>query len=312
MDISIVIKLLELFILLFLGYFLVAGKVLPKESSKIFSSLIFYVTLPALILNTMAGGTDVPKEDILTVLLVTATYYTTLIGVSFIVPKVLRVDKNYHGLYRFMTVFGNVAFVGYPVVSAVLGPRAVFYAVLFNLPFSLLVYSLGIGFISMDTDHDVKVSFKHMLNPAMIATLCGLVLFFMKIELPSLADNLTESVGKMTTPLSLFVIGGSLYGVKIKSVLKKYHVFIFCLMKLFVLPTLVAVVVRIIGLQGYMAYVPIVMSAMPMAANTVIISQKYNGHVLEASEAVFISTIMMIVSLPYVLFMADLVVGGFA
>lgn len=312
MDSSIIMKLLELFVLLFVGYFLIAFRVMKKESNKHFASLIFYLTMPALIINSMAGGTKVPNEDVFTVVALSVILYGFLVGASLILPKVLKVEEDYIGLYRFMVVFGNVGFIGYPVISTILGPEAVFYAVLFNIPYNFLIYSLGVVYIARDTEHDVKVSIKHIFNPGLVATLIGLVLFFAKIELPQFFDSLTMSVGSMTTPLSLLVIGGSLYGVNVKTVLKKKLIFIFSILKLILLPTLVAIALKLAGIEGVIAVVPVIISGMPLAANTVIISQEYDGHVLDASEAVFISTLLMILSLPYLLFMIEQLFGSIA
>lgn len=309
MDISIIMKLLELFVLLFIGYIVIALKVIKKEANKHFSSLIFYVAVPALVINSMAGGTEVPNEDVFIVVVTSIVFYLFLIAASLMLPKLFRVDENYIGLYRFMVLFGNVGFIGFPVINMLLGSEAVFYAVLFNIPYNILVYTLGVIYISRDTENSVKVSIKHILNPGLVATLFGLVLFFAKIQLPKFLDSLTESVGNMTTPLSLIVIGGSLYGVKVKTVLKKPLIFVFSLIKLLIIPTLVAFTLKLVGVEGIIAIVPVVISGMPLAANTVILSQEYDGHVLEASEAVFISTLLMMATLPYVLFLIEQLFG---
>ena len=70
MDKTIGFKLLELFILMFLGYYLVAGKIIKKEALKHFANLIFYVTMPAMIISTMANNVDIDSSDILTVVMI--------------------------------------------------------------------------------------------------------------------------------------------------------------------------------------------------------------------------------------------------
>ncbi len=44
--------------------------------------------------------------------------------------------------------FSNVAFMGYPVIEAVLGHEAIFYTAIFNLPFNLFSFTLGIYLLS--------------------------------------------------------------------------------------------------------------------------------------------------------------------
>ncbi len=144
-----------------------------------------------------------------------------LIIAAIVLTKLLRVPYEDVGLYRFMILFGNVAFVGYPVLSAVLGNDALFFAAILNLPFNILVFTLGITFITHGTDQHQKLELKVFLNPGLIATVIGLILFFASIQLPTFVNELLADVGDMTTPLSLLVIGASLYGVDIRSIFKK-------------------------------------------------------------------------------------------
>ena len=305
MDQDVLFKLLELFILMFLGYFLIAVKFIKKEALKHFSNFIFYVAMPAFIISSMSNSVNVDSSDLFTVIIMSFTLYGFLIGMSFILPNLLHVDKAYIGLYRFMAIFGNVGFVGFPVIKAVLGSDALFYAALINIPYNLFAYTIGVYFISMDTEKKGTMSLSKLMNPGIIATLIGLFLFLTSIELPSVISNLTTSLGNITTPLSLIVVGGALYGVELKSVLKKRIIFIYSFIKLIILPTLFAFVISLFGINTDIASVAVIIVAMPIAANTVILSQEYDGHVLEASEAVFISTLLIGLSLPYVIFLIN-------
>lgn len=292
--------------MMFIGYFMISFKILKKDAMKSFSNLIFYVTVPALILNSLASNASAKSEEVFQIIVIAVVVYIGLFLCSIIVPKILRIEKSYIGLYRFMTMFGNVAFVGFPVVKVVLGEDALFYAAIFNLPFNFLVFTIGIYFIRQDVDSrekSEKLEWKKFINPGIVATILGLIIFFAGIPLPNIVMNLTKTVGDVTTPLSLFVVGGSLYGVVLKEVLRKYRIFALSFIKLFILPTVAAFILYFIGLEGYIATVPIILIGMPIAANTVIISQEFDGHVLEASEAVFISTLLISISIPYLVFL---------
>jgi len=305
MDKAVLLKLLELFILMFLGYFLIAGKVVKKEALKHFANFIFYVTMPAFIVSSMSNSVNVESGDLVTVIIMSFVLYGFLIGMGFLLPNILKVDKKYIGLYRFMAIFGNVGFVGYPVIKAVLGADALFYAAIINIPYNLFAYTLGVYFITMDTDKKGAMSIKRLFNPGIVATLIGLTLFLTGIKLPDFVMNLTTSLGNITTPLSLIVVGGSLFGVKLATVLKKRIIFVYSFIKLFLLPTLFAFAISAFGINTDIAAVAVIIVAMPIAANTVILSQEYDGHVLEASEAVFISTLLIAVSLPYIIFLIN-------
>ncbi len=79
--------------------------------------------------------------------------------------------------------------------------------------------------------------------------------------------------------------------------------FIFSFIKLIVIPTLLAIILWLAGVDTMIASVVIILSGMPMAANAVILCQEYDTHVMESSEAVFVSTLLLGVSLPYMIFL---------
>lgn len=308
MDVKqIVISVVELFIIIFLGYFLIWKGIIKKEALKHISGFLFYVSMPMLILNSMVNPENINLGDVLGILLVSFGLYGMMFLLAMVLPKLLRIDETYKGLYRFLTMFGNVGFIGFPVIIAILGEDALFYASIFNIPFNLLAFSLGIMFITSDTRKQTKFQWKQVLNPALVATLIGLVLFFIQLPVPDLAVKVLDRVGSTTIPLSLIVVGGSLYGMSFLNIIKKYKIVIISAIKLFILPVVITAVVTVIGISGEIAAVAIIISGMPISANSVIISQEYDGHVLEASEAVFLSTIMVAASVPLLVLLTNMV-----
>ncbi len=304
MEIQIVLlKLVQLFVLIFIGYILVGTKGIQREAAKHISNLIFTLTLPAMLISSMINTTAITKEDVLRVMVLAIVQYVFLMVSALALPKLFRVPYEDVGLYRFMILFGNVAFVGYPVLSAVLGTDALFLAALLNMPFNVLVFTVGISFITHGTEKPQKMDLKVFLNPGLIATVIGLILFLGSIELPSFVNTLLTDIGDMTTPLSLIVIGASLYGVDMGAVLKKKFIFIFSFLKLILIPTVLALILWAVGVDPMFASVTVLLSGMPMAANGVILCQEYDTHVMEASEAVFVSTLLLGISLPYMIFL---------
>lgn len=108
-------------------------------------------------------------------------------------------------------------------------------------------------------------------------------------------------LGNITTPLSMIVIGGSLYDTKINKIFSQYKILVYCFLKMIIFPLLLAIMLTFMGISGMTRGVAVVLCSMPIAANTVIISKEYKGHVTEASEAVFISTVFLIVSTPIIM-----------
>lgn len=323
MDFSVVItQVVLLFIIMALGYFLRYKNIITGEGVKNFSIFIFYITMPAMILVSIARTETANMDDILDVGIAALVAYTVLIIMAHIVPVVVRAPKASKGLYKFMALFGNVGYVGFPMLIAVLGEESLFLGALFNIPYNLLLYTIGIFFVISDhnKDHKMKITFKQFMNPGIIMTIVGLLIFFVGGEaaiaetgngvLVKVVDmflDVADILGSVTTPLAMIVVGGSLYGVKVDKIYKNIRVISFSLIRMMVFPLIVGLILGAIGLSPIVTGVAIVLVGMPIATNTVIIATQYGDNVLEASEAVFISTFLMILTAPVLVWIINLV-----
>lgn len=324
MDYSQVIgQIILLFIIMGLGYFLRYKQILTKEGVKNFSSLIFYVTMPAMILVSIVRTETATAEDVVDIVIASVIAYAVMIVMAFLLPKIMKVQEGSVGLYRFMALFGNVGFIGFPMIIAILGEDALFLGALFNIPYNLLLFTIGIYFVISDFNKDHKLTFnlKQLLSPGIVMTIVALTIFLAggtdrinAINMPWLMTTLdlildtAEALGMITTPLAMLVVGGSLYGVKLTGILKNYRVFIFSLVRMLLFPFIVGIILSVVGLSTSVVAVAIVLVGMPIATNTVIVTTQYGGNVIEASEAVFISTVLMIVTSPFLVFMIQQII----
>lgn len=145
---AIVTQMIILFILVIIGYYLSKKKMMDADFDRKLSGLVINVTCPSLILSSVMGDTLPDKELILPLLAVGFATYVILIGAAFLLPRYLPVRPSDRGIYSFMLAFGNVGFIGYPIVASIFGASAVFYASILNFPSTLLIFVFGTLFIS--------------------------------------------------------------------------------------------------------------------------------------------------------------------
>lgn len=286
-----------LFFVLFLGFVLTKMKILNSEASKTIASLIVKVTAPLLIITSMSEKSTLTGKEILNIIIIAIAVYAFLFLMTLIVPVILRVKKEEVGIYKFMIMFSNVAFMGFPVAYAIFAEEGIIYAAIFNLPFYFLVFTLGIYFVR---PHDQKVSFKlsQFINPGVIGVLIGLFLFWTGLSLPSFLKDSFKLVGGLTTPLSMLVIGVSLSTVDFRSLLTNFRIYLYCVFKLLLVPFSVMFILKALGFEGLMVGIPTIITGMPVAANAVILAKEYGGNDRLASEAIFVSTIFCIITIP--------------
>ena len=123
MDIKVILmQMIQLFMVMALGYLLYKIKILDNDFNKKLTSLLLSVTTPALIISSVLSTTEYQSlNQILFVFLVGIITYIVLPVIGFIIVKLMRIQKNQQGLYIFMTVFSNIGFMGFPVMKAIFG-----------------------------------------------------------------------------------------------------------------------------------------------------------------------------------------------
>ncbi len=297
-------QVLVLFLLIVAGIIIKKRGIVTEHINKEVSSLVINVCLPAFILSSMAFDFSV-EVLINSGMLVFLSF--TIYGVSIVLAKLLNRALKIKGaardVYEYIAVFSNCGFMGYPVLHAAFGEEAVFYAAIYNLSFSVLVWSYGVFIMQRSHREDaVKRSvlsiIKSSINPAMIAVFIGFTLFLTGIKLPGPLFKTVKMIGSATTPLSMMFIGFILAEVHPKELLSDWKDYVLTLHRLVVIPLLVFFGLKAFGVSGITLVIPVVVAAMPAAANSAIIASKYKSDFKLASKLIFITTLLSIVSIP--------------
>lgn len=300
---KVIMKMGMLFIIMMTGYLGNKLGVLDDEGNKKYSSLVVNITAPALILASASDSNLTgSKGEALSVLIIAVGMYGFLTLASLLVRVLFRIPRGKEGVYQFMTIFGNNAFMGIPVVEAVFGN--VFYAALFNLPNNILIYSFG-GYLlgkhqlSKDQEvHHAAFSWKNICNPGVISAVTALLMFLSGLKFPVLVTDTLNCVGSITTPLSMLVIGSSLANLSLKDTFVNVRVYAFSLYKLVILPVLIWLIGRMFITSFTVLGVLVIISAMPCAAVTVMLCNEYGNDAGLAARYVFVSTILSVLTIP--------------
>ncbi len=260
------------------------------------------VTLPAMILASMPDDRSNPIiGDAPMILLISFAVYGVSFLLSIIVVFILRPDNNEKGVIGFITIFSNVGFMGYPVLESIFGKDALFYAAIYNIPFNILVFTLGIYLLVRNKSGSFKIRPELFINPPAVAAVIGLVIVLINIKLPNVIKEPLHILGEVTTPLSMIVIGGLLTHIKLSTLFTNWRVYAVASVRLLFLPLLVLFVLRIfIKDNALLLGVPVIIAAMPAAANTALLAEEYNANPEFASQTVFITTMISIVSIPLI------------
>lgn len=290
-----------LFLMIIVGYIARKMDLLNEVLNKGLSVLVLQVTLPALIIKSMQYSFS--SEVLLTsfkMILLSIGVHTVAFIISCFVPRLLRMSGSEKDVIQFLLIFSNVGYMGYPVIHSIYGDMGVFYAALFNIPFNLLLWTLGIGIITRHSDRKKgKIPLgKVLLNPGVISVGIGFFLFVSSIKLPPILFQTLHSFGEMTIPLSMLVIGAMLAELPFKEMFNEKRLLTVSFFRLVFIPFIVFGILWLSGLRGILLGVPVVIAGMPAAANTAVFGAMFDAAPHLAAKGVFITTLLSMLTIP--------------
>lgn len=201
---------------------------------------------------------------------------------------------------QFLTVFSNIGFMGFAVIDSIFGGGGLFYASIYNIPNGLLIFSLGIYLLTKGRTEN-KFNFRKLLfMPANIAAILSLIFFLFDITLPSTILATASSIGNITTPLAMILIGMAMVNINIKKALTDVRMYLFGFFRLLIFPVLVYFVLANIVTNDLMLGVFALMASMPGPSMAVTLSTQYGGNVEFATKYVFLSTVLSVVTIPII------------
>jgi len=298
MDISIIFwQMFILFAVVAIGY--IAGKLgqIDADFNKKLSTLVINITNPAMILASAMEEKLLTRAELLQLTGIALLSYLALILVALVIPGLIRSPKEDAGVYRFMIIFSNVGFMGFPVVNALFGPEAVFYASVFTIPFNILAYTYGIYLISGKRPEKGKFPLTH-LSPSLVAAVIAYLIYILNISVPSVISGTMSFVGQITSPAAMLIIGASLAAVPIRKVFGEPRLYAISLIKLIILPVITYFIVALMVKNEVLLGVIVIMLGMPVATNCTMLAAQYGKRVETASSGVFITTLLSIATIP--------------
>lgn len=301
MDIMVVFQtMLKLFLLLILGFVLFKCHIFDEYTNKKISALIVNVASPMLIISSIAGVEGSNKSIVFLMIGAGILMYICFIILGKIINRIFPFPKKDWPVYECMVVFANTGFMGYPVLLDVFGQEAVFYASLIHMAFNFFVYTYAIMCLTKGDDSEFKLNFKQLLTPGIILIFVGIFIYLFDIQLPSVLMDTINSVGSLTAPLSMMMIGSSLAVYPIKDSFTDWRSYVFAFVRLMIVPFVTMIMCRLLHIDAYYANITIITNAMPVGSMVLMLATQYNANVKIVTRNIVVSTLLSVITIPIV------------
>lgn len=280
------------------GFLLVKSKLVGSEGISNFAKLLMYVCSPMLViysfLNIDFSWSLVGKMGI-------AFVFAMSIMLLFVIAF-SRIFKNKedakYRIYTLATVFPNCAFMGVPILQAVLPqyPEALAFSVMFSMALNISAWTVGSYVITGDKKYiGVK---KVVLNPQVFALLVAIPLFIIGVKLPTQIDGMVTLLAKMTTPLCMLIMGMRLATTPVKGIFLKPMQYVIIGIKQIILPLLVFLILLPLPFDENMKASMYIIFACPVASVILSFAEMLGKGQRDAANMVLLGTSLSALTIP--------------
>ena len=292
--------MITLFAIVVVGY--VAGRLGYFENGfdRHLSRLVINITCPALILSSSMSGELPDRRYILPLLGISILTYVLLTAAAWVLSRILTRKVADRGVVAFALVFGNVGFMGYPVVASIFGHQAVFYAAVLNVVNTFAVFTIGTMMITGGEGSDAERFSKKVLysTPMLSAYLSMLIVALGIDNIPDYVSQPLTMIGNITVPAALLIIGSSMSHLPLRALMGNLTVYGTTLFRLALLPVGVHFLCLALGFDPFVTSINTVVIAMPVATYGTILCLKYNRDTTLIAEVTFITTLLSMLTIP--------------
>jgi len=291
--------LAPLYIIAAIGFASRKMSILNSNANQVITQLMLYITLPALILYSL--NTTFSTELL--------TDFAWLIAMSIFIlciyvilgswlRRKARLPEKQKTVYESLIIFGNQGYIGFAIIYLVMAEQGIVYLTIFNICYLILIWTYGIYIF---TKKEQSVNWKALFfNPGILSTLVGLCMLLLPYTWPRPFLDTFESVGKMTIPLSMLLIGSLLADIgwqEFRRYCQNLYIWNAAMFKLLILP-LFLLVFLFLHVPYPLLIIAVLTSAMPSASTTSAYAQKFGGDASFASFGVMMTTLLCMLTIP--------------
>lgn len=283
------------------GFILVKVKALGEKHISAFAVFLLYVCQPALSVYALDSVDCTPEilKNMAVFFAVTLVAQIAIIVVYSLVFRKKLADAA-HRICAVAGACGNVGFLGIPLLEQLLPdhPEALAYSATFSVSMNVIAWTLGLALITGDKKF---IGLKNLLlNPATLAFIVSFPLFVAGVKIPSAVGRYIETLGRMSTPVCMTVLGMRLALRKFRSVFSDGRVYLAAISKLLVFPALAALLFLPIPVDQSVKSAAFILCSCPAAAMIQSLAETHGGDSGTAADVVLSTSLICVLSIPAV------------
>lgn len=313
MFVSLFIRILSIFFMVFLGALARKLRILDVESTRSMSFCVVNFFYPALIFSSIVGNFSVQElaENWAlpagTIMIMSTGY---LFGLVFSSVIKFRDEEEKH-TFMFQSAINNYSFLPLPIILMLWGEAGVAKLIFSSLGSEISVWTIGVFIL---TGHRFRIeNLKRLLSMPMVAILFAIVFVFLRQWMQSSGwipaeNSITMEIGrsfmstlgmfgKATIPLAMMIAGSCMAELKCEHLIGMKQLYTLIL-RLIIIPASVIGLLFLLPFPESIRNILIVVAIMPCALASVVLSEVYNADRDFAASSVLITHLFSLITIP--------------
>ena len=287
-----------MFVYMAIGGLLFKKGLITKEGSKSLANLLLYAVLPCVVVKSFCVARTPERMNGLLVSFLAA------LGILLLAMAVSHLLFKKNPIDDFGAAFSNAGFMGFPLVAAVQGSEAIFYAAGFVALLNALQWTYGQSLISGDPSYRSPKAI--LKNPLVLSLLLGILIFCFELPVPAIASDLLAALAALNAPLAMVILGVYLAQTDAKTLFNDPHLYVVAAARLVLIPLLTAWMLKLLPAQ-YAAITTtlVIVAAAPIGSNVAVYAQKLGKDYAYAVRGVCLSTLLSAITMPLLMLFAN-------
>ncbi len=289
-----------LFLIILAGIFFSRTRVSSEEWVNVLNKYALYIGFPALVVASLMH-LEAGEQSYSKLIIYNSVYILGCIGLAFPAGRIFRFSPKTRRTLFLILPFGNIAYLGIPVLQNSLGDKILPAAAIISAVFVFWMLTLALVLVEMsgeDKPHLKKLGINLIQNPLLLSVFVGMAIVLFQIELPGFVAKTIKLFADSVTAVVLFSLGIFLGMQRFGKLREWYRVFAFVVATMLLLPFLYYLGLKATDMNPELLKASVIDAAMPLGLTPYAISLQYRLDTKLAARIVVLGTLLSVFIIP--------------
>ncbi|GAP70890.1 predicted permease [Bacteroidales bacterium 6E] len=292
---------LPLFLIILAGLLFSRTRAASSYWIDVLNKYALWIGFPALVINSLSQ-LDLEGGPILQLILINSAYIVACILLAYPVSRLLKLSNLQRRTLFLIFAFGNVAYLGMPVLQNMMGEQILPVAAILSAVYVFWLLILALVLVEVHAEegqlHISKLMASLVKNPLLLSVLVGVLILAFNIRLPAALAKTISMFSGSVTPIVLFSLG-IFMGYQSRGTLRDWaFTGVFVVITMILFPALFHLSIRGSNMPADYIKASILDAAMPLGLTPYALSQQYHLDTPFAARTVVLATLVSVVILP--------------